>query len=162
VDPRASGAWVNLGVALRRNGDFDGAERAYRQAIAVEPRAVSAYDNLYSLLKVRGRHDAATELLDVVTRRGGANPWLLLALGDTALRTQDLKGARRFYRRAKSIARDEAAPLAALASWALAAGKPDDARRWVERAEELDAEEPRLSAVRQRMAEATSVAGGAG
>src|SRR5690606_1546435 len=89
ADPTASGAWVNLGVALRRGGHPDRAEAAYRHAIAVEPRAVAAYDNLYALLHSHGRRDAAKELIDVVTRRGGANPWLLLALGDASLRSRD-------------------------------------------------------------------------
>jgi tetratricopeptide (TPR) repeat protein len=151
VDPTAAGAWVNLGVALRRGGDNARAEAAYRQAIAVEPRAVAAYDNLYSLLQRVGRPDAADELLEIVTRRAGANPWLLLSVGDSCLRAGDLEGARRFYRRAHSLARSEAAPSAALAAWALAVGDAKEAERWLKRAETLDPEEPRLVALRARL-----------
>ena len=152
VDPQTGAAWVNLGVAMRRSGDFERAEAAYREAIAVEPRGVAAYDNLYSLLQTRGREDAARELLDVVTRRAGPNPWLLLALGDSCLRSGDLDGAYRFYRRARSLARGEAAPAAAMAAWALATGDAEEARRWFRRAEGIDPQEPRLAALRQKLA----------
>jgi Flp pilus assembly protein TadD len=155
TDPGAAEGWVNLGVALRRRGDPAGAEAAYRQAIAAEPRAVAAYDNLYSLLKAQGNTGAAEELLRVVTRRAGGNPWLLLSLGDGALRAGDLGGARRFYRRARHLARDEAAPAAALATWALAAGETGEARRWLRRAESLDPEEPRLALLRLRLTAAS-------
>src|SRR5436305_527389 len=55
LDPDLSRGWINLGVALRRNGDSTGAEAAYRKALELDPEAVSAYENLASVLRLRGR-----------------------------------------------------------------------------------------------------------
>lgn len=54
MDAERATIWVNLGVALRRTGDLEGAERAYRRALEVDRRNVAASDNLKHLLKLRG------------------------------------------------------------------------------------------------------------
>ena len=46
IDPELGGAWVNLGVALRRAGDLGEAEARLPQALEADPDAVSAYQNL--------------------------------------------------------------------------------------------------------------------
>ena len=46
--------WVNLGVALRRIGDLEGAERAYRRALEIDRHNFAASDNLEGLLALRG------------------------------------------------------------------------------------------------------------
>jgi Flp pilus assembly protein TadD len=144
LGPDTADAWLNLGVALRRRGRLDAAEAAYRRAIAAEPAATAPYDNLYGLLLLRRRADAAAEVLKVVESGGRRNPWLLLSLGDTSLAAGDTAGALRFYKRAYTAAPEEAAPAAALAGWHLAKGSEGRARRWWRRAAERDPREPRL------------------
>jgi len=148
VDPGTGGAWVNLGVALRRRGEFASAEAAYRRAIEVDPQLVPGFANLYSLLRATGRSREAKELVGTILRLPRKDPWLLLAIGDECLEARDLKGAERLFREARREVPDEAAPVAAMAKWALANGNETQARKWVRRAEEIDAREPRLIPVR--------------
>lgn len=54
MDAGRASIWVNLGVALRRTGDLEGAERAYRRALEIDRRNVAANDNLEHLLRLRG------------------------------------------------------------------------------------------------------------
>ncbi|HET9765786.1 MAG TPA: tetratricopeptide repeat protein [Thermoanaerobaculia bacterium] len=151
VDPRAGGAWVNLGVALRRRGDFAGAEAAYRKAIEVDSQLVPGFANLYSLLRATGRTHEAKELVAAIMRLPRKDPWLLLAMGDECLQARDLRGAERLFRQARRELPDDAAPAAALASWALAKGDAAQARKWVQRAEGVDAREPRLISLRNAL-----------
>jgi len=151
VDPGAGGAWVNLGVALRRRGDFAGAEAAYRKAIEVDSQLVPGFANLYTLLRATGRTREAKELVSAIMRLPQKDPWLLLAMGDECMQARDLGGAERLFRQARRVLRDDAAPAAALASWALAKGDPAQARKWVHRAEEVDAREPRLISLRNAL-----------
>jgi Flp pilus assembly protein TadD len=152
VDPGTAGAWVNWGVALRRNGDVAGAEAAYRAAIEVEPSLVPGYANLYGLLRATGRTREAAGLVTEIGKLPNHDPWLMLAMGDECIAARDLAGAERLYRQAHRAARDEAAPNAALAELALARGDEENARKWVRRAEELDAWEPRLYRLRAKLA----------
>ena len=46
-------SWVNLGVALRRAGDFDGAERAYLRALRMSPGLMAARNSLAYLNEIR-------------------------------------------------------------------------------------------------------------
>lgn len=163
VDEQAGAAWVNLGVALRRRGQVEEAEKAYRHAIQVEPEVLPGWANLYALLRSVGRDRDAASLLADVASRPHADPWLLLALGDGCLETGDVKGARRLYEQAHDIAPEEAAPNAALASWAVRAGDTRRALRFLHRAEAIDPHEPRLIPVRIALKlPPPSIASGAG
>jgi tetratricopeptide (TPR) repeat protein len=54
LDPERAQNWVNLGVVERHLGRSDEAERAYLQALEVEPGHAPAYENLAALLRLRG------------------------------------------------------------------------------------------------------------
>ena len=128
LDPELARAWINLGVALRRDGDLDGAEGAYRRALEVDPAAHSAYQNLAAVLRLRGREREAEELM---------------SLGDLSLRHGRLEEARRYYRKALRLARRDAETYAAMGLWALATGDVHDAARWLRKAQAIDQEDPR-------------------
>jgi Tfp pilus assembly protein PilF len=51
--------WSDLGVALYRSGDANGAERALRRALTAEPGMPAATLSLAALLSGRGAHDEA-------------------------------------------------------------------------------------------------------
>ena len=144
LDPLLADAWTNLGVARRRLGDLEGAERAYREAIRADPSSFTGYLNLTALYKIRGEKQAATKLLRLLDRRQNRNPYIYLALGDESLEEGRLADAQRFYRKALGYSDEPAEALAALGSWALAAGELDSARDWLDRAERDDARNPRV------------------
>ena len=79
------------------------------------------------------------------------DPWLLLAMGDECLDAGDLAGAERLFKQARRAARHESAPAAALAALALARRDDVQARKWLGRAEELDASDPRLVSIRSAL-----------
>ena len=68
---RPSSAWPNRAVR-----DFDAAERAYREAIRLDPRALSAYLELGLLLENLNRIDELAALVEAGKARGLAGPEL--------------------------------------------------------------------------------------
>jgi Flp pilus assembly protein TadD len=144
IDPELGGAWVNLGVGLRRAGDLAGAEAAYRKALEVDPEAAAAYTNLAALLRVGGRESEAVGLLGLAAQADSRNPFSYIALGDLALVHGRLDEARRFYQKALRLNRDDAEVYAALGQVALANGDRGEARRWLRKAEARNRENERV------------------
>ena len=151
IDPELSGAWINYGVSLRRNGDVAGAESAYRKALEVEPEAVSAYQNLAALLRHLGKTQEAEDLLEISSRLGSRNPFIYLALGDVSMAHGRLDEARRFYKRAIRLYRDSAEPYAAMGLVSLAGGDSQDAQRWLRKAVAIDQENQRVKLLLARL-----------
>ena len=162
IFPTDGSLWVNLGVGLRRFGDFNGAEAAYLQASRVEPGHLPAYHNLHALMVSLGKSNVARELIDLLDRRANRNPFTYLNLGDTSLSQGRFEEAYRFYRRALSLgARSDG--RAAMGSLALAQGDVDRAEHWLTKAraaqvKELDA--GRFSPSHRVVALAEKLAGG--
>lgn len=151
IDPDLSGAWINYGVALRRNGDPAGAEKAYRTALEVDPEAVSAYQNLAALLRHQGNDQEAEDLLAISSRLGSRNPFIYLALGDVSMAHGRLDEARRFYKRAIRLYRDSAEPYAAMGLASLAGGDAEEAQRWLRKAVAIDQENLRVKLLVARL-----------
>jgi Flp pilus assembly protein TadD len=144
IDPDLGGAWVNLGVGLRRAGDIAAAEAAYRKALEVDPEAAAAYTNLAALLRARGREAEAVGLLGLAAQADSRNPFSYIALGDLALAHGRLDEARRFYQKALRLNRDDAEVYAALGQVALAGGDRGEARRWLRKAEARNRDNERV------------------
>ncbi len=102
LDPELAAAWVNLGVAKRRSGDFAGAEEAYRQALELDPRHPGARDNLVSLLHRHGRRD---EALTLETKTESVDPLLALSQAAVRLEQGELEEARSLYLQALALSR---------------------------------------------------------
>ena len=152
IDPEFGGAWVNLGVALRREGDVPGAEAAYRKALEVDPSTSSAYSNLASLLRSRGRDAEAAGLLGIAANLDSRNPFSFLALGDLSMSQGRLEEARRYYRQALRLNSEDAEAYAALGLVALAAGNVPEANKWLHRAEARDRASERVRRLGSRLA----------
>ncbi len=152
LDPELANAWVNLGVGRRRGGDAAGAEQAYKQALEIDPRVYSAYQNLASLLYHAGRTDEARGYEDVLRRAPTRNPFTFLALGDISFDGGRLDEARRFYRRAANLSRGDAADsFAALGEVAAVDGDLRTARRMLRKARKLDFENSRATRLARRI-----------
>ncbi len=150
LDPGLPDAWVNLGVALRRQGEPRKAEEVYRRAIALDSEFFPAYQNLAALFRLRGDTDGATRLLEILERQRTRNPFVYLALGDLSLEQGNLEDAGRFFKRGRRLRRRDPDLLAALGEVALAAGGLAEARRWLSRGRRASPENARV----QRLANA--------
>ncbi len=152
LDGGLANAWVNLGVSRRRAGDAAAAEAAYKQALELDPRIYSAYQNLASLLYHAGRSGEALSYEQVLRKAPTRNPYTFLALGDISLDGGRLDEARRFFRRAANLSRDDAADsLAALGEVAVAVGDLRTARKMLRKARKLDGENPRAARLARRI-----------
>jgi Flp pilus assembly protein TadD len=151
IDPEYAGSWVNLGVALRRSGDFDNAEIAYRTALEVDLHSTSALQNLAALLHHRGREAEALDLLALADRASNRNPFTYLTLGDLNMRHGRMDEAGSFYRKALRRQGENAESLAAMGLWTLEKGDKKSARNWLRRAEGLDKDAARVALLRRRL-----------
>jgi len=61
LNPRAAGAWVNLGTLRYREGDLKEAERLYRRALEVSDEYALAHFNLGNVFEETGRLEEARE-----------------------------------------------------------------------------------------------------
>lgn len=142
IDPELASAWVNLGVALRRDEQLAEAEEAYERAIEADPRVYSAYQNLSALLRMQNRQDEAAGYERVLQSSPNQNPFSYLALGDIAYRSGDLRQAERFFRRAAMLG-DQGEALAALGQTAMAQGDLRTARKMLKKLQKLEVDIPR-------------------
>ncbi len=92
--------WINLGVALRRAGDFEAADDAYQRALELDPAAGAAYRNLAALLVLRGRAREAADLLATAAELARLDSLAALRLARERLLAGQLQEARGLYRRA--------------------------------------------------------------
>jgi tetratricopeptide (TPR) repeat protein len=74
LDPGLDVAWLNLGVGLRRAGNLDRAEDAYRRALEINPDFGLARENLDALRQLRDRLDDAVVTVTHVPRRDDREP----------------------------------------------------------------------------------------
>jgi Flp pilus assembly protein TadD len=151
IDPGYAGSWVNLGVAWRRSGDVDNAEIAYRTALELDLQSTSALQNLAALLHFKGEEEEALDLLAMADRASNRNPFTYLTLGDLNMRHGRLDEAGRFYKKALKRQGENAESLAAMGLWSLEQGDQKEARDWLERAEVLDKDAPRVALLRRRL-----------
>ena len=130
-------AWVNLGVARNRTGDWEGAFDAYRRAIVVDPANPSALNNMASLYLEQGRVTEAEVALRAATARTDS-PFTLIAAADAEMVGGNLDQARKYLRKAKRRYGSEPEVHRALARLAAKEGKPQTAQKHLRRAQRLD------------------------
>ena len=152
IDPELGDGWVDLGVGLRRSGDLDGAEAAYRRALEVNPQGRLRVSEPGGPPAPARASREADDLLALSTQASGQNPFSYLALGDLSLSQGRPEEARRFYRRAMRLNRDDAEPYAALGLAALAGGDRDEARKWLRKATSRDKDNERVRRLGARLA----------
>jgi len=91
-------------IALHQAGDLDGAIRAYREFLAVQPDSLQARSNLGAVLARAGRYDEAIAEYNLGLQRNPDNPALLLNLGLAYYKTGRHAEAAERFERALSVA----------------------------------------------------------
>ncbi|WP_213287284.1 tetratricopeptide repeat protein [Bradyrhizobium sp. sGM-13] len=107
--PSAAQPKIDLGRALMRNGDFDGAEAAFREALAVAPSNVDGEVGLAQIMLGRQQHAEALAAFGAILERHPQNVKALNGAGialDAVGRHQE---AQRHYDRALAVAPDDRA-----------------------------------------------------
>jgi tetratricopeptide (TPR) repeat protein len=115
-NPDDPNAWIELGAILEKEAErLDDAEHAYREAIRIDPKSITAFENLASLLELAGRFEEAEEVCKTIL---DIDPGYALAwstLGELYARHLDrYEEAEKAYRKAIEIDPDEALHWAAL------------------------------------------------
>ncbi|MBK6584021.1 MAG: tetratricopeptide repeat protein [Gammaproteobacteria bacterium] len=100
VDPRAASLWINIGVALARNGQLQEAGQSYRQALALDPRNLSALGNLAGVAELQGEREQASALRARVERLRRKNPYFMYAQGEYYLHSGEYPQALAAFRAA--------------------------------------------------------------
>ena len=92
-------ALLQHAIALHQSGDLDGAIRAYRDYLAVEPDSLQARSNLGAALARAGRYDEAITEYGIGLQKSPDNPALLMNLGLAYYKTgRHAEAAARFER----------------------------------------------------------------
>jgi tetratricopeptide (TPR) repeat protein len=92
-------ALLQQAIALHQSGDLDGAIRAYREFLAVQPDSLQARSNLGAVLARAGRYDEAIAEYNLGLQRNPGNAALLLNLGLAYYKTgRHAEAAERFER----------------------------------------------------------------
>ncbi len=89
ADPTQSFIWSNMGIIQRRLGNWKEAEIAYRQALTLDPRDISASNNLAILYEVQGKDKLADEMRRYSEANKLNNPYYRYALAQHAYRNGD-------------------------------------------------------------------------
>ena len=98
INPRASKAHNNLGVALMRTGRSEPAAAEFRVALAADPRSVEALVNLALVQKAAGRSVDARDLLQRAVNIDPRNPGSHYNLAVVADQAGDTTVAIEHYR----------------------------------------------------------------
>jgi len=98
--PGLSQLWVNLGAIYRYTGQLEDAERAYNEALRMNPMDRSAMNNLVVLYEQMERHREADRWLVRLRRYRSRNPYYHESLGEEALAAGDLDAAYGHYHEA--------------------------------------------------------------
>lgn len=107
--PSAAQPRIDLGRALLRSGDFDGADAAFRQALVIAPANVDGQVGLAQVLLARQQHAEALAAFGAILERHPQNVKALNGCGialDAAGRHQE---AQENYNRALAVAPDDRA-----------------------------------------------------
>jgi tetratricopeptide (TPR) repeat protein len=108
--PESAAAWHDRGVALAKKGDLDGAERALREAVRLEPTRLSPQLNLGLVLHRAGKLDAAERELRKAVLLDPENPRGFAELGHVRYEAGRYAAAADAYRRAVALGRTDLLP----------------------------------------------------
>lgn len=107
TDPGIVGLWVNLGALYSRNQHYDMAEKAYHQALTINPSNKSALTNLASVLRYLGREEESRYYSSKVAYYKDLNPYYHHHRAQTAYQANELEDALAHLAKAIRLKPDE-------------------------------------------------------
>lgn len=128
----------DLGVALRRRGEFDRAVQHFRKALALQPASAVAAYNIGSVLDRQGRIPEAIAQYRMAIGMRDDYPTAHLALAETLLETGATEEAVREYRRTLALHPETAAAYNGLGKAMRKLGQVAEAGNCFRRAVEID------------------------
>jgi Flp pilus assembly protein TadD len=140
-DSRFAPAWANLGTLYRREGYPAYAEASYHQALKVNRKDSVAMSNLAALYDAQGDAEQAAYYRDRVTYHRTRNPYYRYQLAREAFLAQDYEAAISHLKYAIRKRETEDAFYFLLGLSYLQTGDQKAARRWLEKAEAVAADE---------------------
>jgi Flp pilus assembly protein TadD len=135
--PGDSLTWTVLGDAQFEAQRYDEADRSYRTALELDPRAMDARRHLAQLALRRGRRPEAERLLRELAAATPRDPDAQLALGTVLAARGDLSGAQAAFTAALASAPRHQAALYNLGRILLRAGEVDRAEATFGRLDEV-------------------------
>ncbi|MFH0984249.1 MAG: tetratricopeptide repeat protein [Candidatus Omnitrophota bacterium] len=103
IAPQDSGAYVELGISSRDNGDFQKAINCFQKAIAINPRNSSAYSHLGELRRRQGSIVEARRLLEKAIELNPKDDNLYVALAGFQKRKKDFVIIEALLRKAMAL-----------------------------------------------------------
>ncbi len=143
-DGQNAEAWLNLGVALERQGKLAEADVAWSRALALDPGLQVAAENRAALLSSVGRADEAIELYEALVARAGEEGAARANLAVALAREGELERAKALAREALMYEPASVQALNAMIRAHLAAGEVGLARLLLARALKLAENDPSL------------------
>lgn len=128
LEDRAEPLVILAALRLDYDWDWDAAERAYREALRLDPRLQAARLGYARLLSSAGRHDEALALVDLLESGEPADPDVVRDAALVHYRARDLDGAARRFRAWAELRPREKDPRHWLTLVAWLDGRAGDAR----------------------------------
>jgi len=129
----------NLGVAMLRSGDADGAIALYQRGLELNPSSVPLLTNMARANQDLGLLDTATAILDQIEAVNHTNPFFFIYRGELALAGGDHVQALAYMRKALAVDTEVPETHVGLLKVFLAMGDYERARHHLSRALRLDA-----------------------
>jgi tetratricopeptide (TPR) repeat protein len=130
-NPNHAGTWVNLGYLYRLANDYDSAEMAYQQAIAISKEQLTAWENLAILYKLQGKAKQAADIQYEIERKRKQNPFYHQMLAEVDRDYGDFDSSISHYLNAISLDRNQHQFYFGLASAYFEKGDIDNSARYL-------------------------------
>jgi Flp pilus assembly protein TadD len=137
LSPLESITWNNIGSTYNRMENKQFAEYAYKAAFELDGRNATAINNLAKYYKSASDMRMARRYENAIERFNKKNPYYHYAVGNLAVRDQNLIKARNSFARALRLKEEEPAFYMALARVHRDLGEFDEARYFAESAQKL-------------------------
>ena len=126
--PASAAGWLLRGRLLREEGDLDGATKALRQAVRLNPRLLDAHLGLFSIAETLGDAESAVQHAREAVSAWPGHPGAHLALSRAYTLRRNYDTARQETQAALRLLPDWPPALVQLGVIATAEGKPAEAR----------------------------------